>query len=52
MRLFNELFIVAFVTVLVGALTDLWLMATSLPVLWPIWCFLRLEGGHRCWRSR
>jgi len=45
MRLANELFIVAFVTVLVGGLTDQWLMAASLPLLWMIWRFLRLEAG-------
>src|SRR5262249_41701738 len=32
-------------TVLVGGLTDQWLMASSLPYLWAIWRFLRLEGG-------
>jgi len=45
MRLFNELFIVTFVTALVGGLTDQWLMAASLPFLWLIWRFLWLEGG-------
>ena len=45
MRLLNELFVVAFVSVLVGALADQWLIAASVPVLWSIWRFLRLEGG-------
>jgi hypothetical protein len=45
MRLTNEIFVVVFASVLVGALTDQWLMAGSLPVLWAIWKFLRLEGG-------
>src|SRR5258708_20364562 len=45
MRLTNEIFVVVFASVLVGALTDQWLMASSLPVLWAIWRFLRLEGG-------
>jgi len=45
MRLANEVFVVLFVSVLVGALADQWLMAGSLPVLWAIWRFLRLEGG-------
>jgi hypothetical protein len=45
MRLANQVFVVLFVAVLVGALTDQWLMASSLPVLWAIWRFLRLEGG-------
>src|SRR5438309_9120264 len=45
MRLANEIFVVLFVSVFVGAVTDQWLMASSLPVLWAIWRFLRLEGG-------
>src|SRR5712692_6643759 len=45
MRLTNEIFLVVFASVLVGALTDQWLMASSLPVLWAIWKFLRLEAG-------
>src|SRR3981189_799157 len=45
MRLANEVLVVVFASVLVGALTDQWLMAGSLPVLWAIWKFLRLEGG-------
>src|SRR5712692_2420532 len=45
MRLTNEIFIVVFASVLVGALSDQWLMASSLPVLWAIWRFLRLEAG-------
>src|SRR6202011_1803832 len=45
MRVTNEVFVVVFASVLVGALTDQWLMAGSLPVLWAIWKFLRLEAG-------
>lgn len=45
MRLSNEIFVVAFVTILVGAVTDQWLMASSLPFLWMIWRFLRLDAG-------
>jgi hypothetical protein len=45
MRVSSELFLVAFATVVVGGLTDQWLMASSLPFLWLIWRFLRLEGG-------
>src|SRR4051812_10202123 len=45
MRVLNELFVVAFVSVLAGLLTDQWLIGASLPPLWAIWRFLRLEGG-------
>src|SRR5229473_1491349 len=45
MRFANEVFVVLFVAVLAGAATDQWLLASSLPVLWAIWRFLRLEGG-------
>ncbi len=45
MRIANAVFVVLFVSVLVGSVTDQWLMAGSLPVLWAIWRFLRLEGG-------
>src|SRR5438552_1015236 len=41
----SEIFIVLFATVFVGAATDQWLMASSLPVLWAIWRFLRLDEG-------
>src|SRR5438128_10220400 len=41
----SEPFIVLFVTVFVGAITDHGLMASSLPVLWAIWRFLRLDEG-------
>jgi hypothetical protein len=44
-RTSSEIFIVVFVSVAVGATTDQWLMASSLPVLWAIWRFLRLEAG-------
>ncbi|PYR15801.1 MAG: hypothetical protein DMF95_35010 [Acidobacteria bacterium] len=44
-QLVAELFAVAFVTFAVGTLTDQWLMAASLPVLWAIWRFLRLKDG-------
>jgi hypothetical protein len=43
--LFAELVVVAFVTFAVGAVTNQWLMAASLPVLWAIWRFLRLKDG-------
>lgn len=45
MRILNELFIVAFVSLFAGVLSDQWLIAASLPPLWAIWRFLRLEGG-------
>jgi hypothetical protein len=45
MRWFAELFAVAFVSLLVATLTDQWLIGASLPVIWAIWRFLRLEGG-------
>jgi hypothetical protein len=45
MRILNELFVVAFVSVVCGLLSDQWLIAASLPPLWAIWRFLRLEGG-------
>src|SRR5215831_7894140 len=45
MRLLSEVFIVAFVSVLLGAVGDQWLIAASVPVLWTIWRFLRLEAG-------
>jgi hypothetical protein len=45
MRIANELFVVAFCSVLAGLLSDQWLIAASLPPLWAIWRFLRLEGG-------
>ena len=45
MRILNELFIVAFVSLFAGLLSDQWLIAASLPPLWAIWRFLRLEGG-------
>jgi hypothetical protein len=45
MRLPTEIFVVAVATALLGGLTDQWLMASSLPVLWLIWRFLRLDAG-------
>lgn len=45
MRLFNEIVLVAFVSVLAGALADQWLIGFSLPFLWMIWRFLRLDDG-------
>jgi hypothetical protein len=44
-KLLSELFGVAFVTLVVGTLTNQWLMASSLPVLWTVWRFLRLKDG-------
>src|SRR4051812_41732787 len=44
-HLLSELFGVALVTFVIGTLTDQWLMAVSLPVLWALWRFLRLEDG-------
>src|SRR5712692_596839 len=44
-QLLAEMFGVAFVTFAVGTLTDQWLMAASLPVLWAIWRFLWLKDG-------
>src|SRR6185295_3212281 len=43
--LFTELIVVAFVTFAVGTVSNQWLMAASLPVLWAIWRFLRLKDG-------
>jgi len=40
-----ELFAVAFVAFAVGTITDQWLLAASLPVLWAVWKFMRLEDG-------
>lgn len=45
MRLSTEIFVVAFASVLLGGLSDQWLIAASLPTLWAIWRFLRLESG-------
>jgi len=45
MRLANELFVVVFVSVLVGLVADQWLIGLSVPVLWSIWRFLRLADG-------
>jgi len=45
MRLLSEVFVVAFVSVLLGALSDQWLIAASVPALWAIWRFLRPESG-------
>src|SRR5262249_50271619 len=45
MRILNEVFVVAFVSVLAGAVSDQWLITASLPPLWAIWRFLRLEAG-------
>jgi hypothetical protein len=45
MRIANELFVVAFVSLLAGLLSDQWLIGASLPPLWAIWRFLRLQGG-------
>jgi hypothetical protein len=43
--LLAELFAVAFVSFVVGTLTEQWLLAASLPVLWAVWKFMRLEDG-------
>jgi len=45
MRFVNEIFFVAFASIIVGALFDQWLIAASVPVLWSIWRFLRLDDG-------
>jgi len=45
MRILNELFVVAFISVFLGLLSDQWLIAASVPPLWAIWRFLRFEGG-------
>ena len=44
-NLFAELCAVAFVTFAAGTITNQWMMASSLPVLWAIWRFLRLKDG-------
>jgi hypothetical protein len=44
-RLPAELFLVVFVSFVVGTLTNQWLLAASLPVLWAVWKFMRLEDG-------
>jgi hypothetical protein len=41
----GELFAVAFVFFAVGTVTDQWLLAASLPVVWAVWKFMRLENG-------
>jgi hypothetical protein len=45
MRLLPEFFVVIVGSVVLGAITDQWLMSTSLPVLWAIWRFLILNDG-------
>src|SRR3954465_10024646 len=45
MRVLNELFVVAFVSVLAGLLPDQGRIGAWLPPLWAIWRFLRLEAG-------
>ncbi len=45
MRLFNELVVVATVSLLAALLTDQWLIGASLPVIWGVWRFLKLEDG-------
>jgi hypothetical protein len=40
-----ELFAVAFVSFAVGTITDQWLLAASLPVVWAVWKFMRLDDG-------
>ena len=45
MRLWDEVFALGFGCLIVGTLTDQWLLTASLPVLWAVWRFLRLEGA-------
>jgi hypothetical protein len=45
MHLFAEFLVVAVVSFFVEVLTDQWLIGVSLPVIWAVWRFLRLEGG-------
>jgi hypothetical protein len=44
-HLLAELFAVAFVSFAVGTLSDQWLLAASLPVVWSVWKFMRLDDG-------
>ena len=45
MRWFGELLVVACLSFLVEVLTEEPLIGLSLPVIWAVWRFLRLEGG-------
>jgi hypothetical protein len=45
MRLGAELLVVALASTIVGALVDDRLIGASLPVIWGVWRFMRLEGG-------
>jgi hypothetical protein len=45
MRWFAEVFGLVVTVLIVGAVTDQWHLAVSVPVLWAIWRFMRFEGG-------
>jgi hypothetical protein len=45
MRLVSETAVVILVSALLGGITEQWLIAASLPVLWSVWRFLRFDDG-------
>lgn len=45
MRLVTETAIVFLVSALLGGITEQWLIAASLPVIWAVWRFLRFDDG-------
>jgi hypothetical protein len=45
MRWIAELLVLTVASLIASALTDQWLIGVSIPVIWAVWRFLRLEGG-------